>query len=200
MYTTLHRTMVLWALGMALAIGLVALAAFPALAAPNTVDPDTLTPPPPPGAQCKDTGNYVICQTVFEDPVANEPFLDLPCGTTYLTASDHREGIRWYSGGLLVKRFFTQDAEGTLSLSPTGEAGPTVRFFAHENYRLYYSVPGEEASAIVTAHGLDIRVLVPGSGGLIVAGTRSTEGTQHGVFRLEDQRVADALCEALDPE
>jgi len=58
----------------------------------------------------------------------------------------------------------------------------------------------EEASAIVTAHGLDIRVLVPGSGGLIVAGTRSTEGTQHGVFRLEDQRVADALCEALDPE
>ncbi len=62
MDTTLHRRMVLW--GMALAIGLVvALAALPASAAPRSVDPGTLTPPPTPGAQCKDTGNYIICQT-----------------------------------------------------------------------------------------------------------------------------------------
>ena len=170
-----------------------------ALAAPTTIDPDTLKPPPPEGAVCHGNGQYVICQTVFEDPVANEPFLDLPCGTTYLTASDHREVIRWYSDGLLVKKFITQDAEGTLSLSATGEPGPTVRFFAHEIYQYYYPVPGDVTSEVETVHGLDIRVVVPGSGGIIVAGTRSSDGTQHGIVRLEDPRVADALCEALQP-
>jgi hypothetical protein len=170
-----------------------------AMAAPTNIDPDTLTPPPPDGAVCYGSGQYVICQTVFEPPVtANEPFLDLPCGTTYLTASDHREVIRWYSDGLLVKKFFTQDVQGTLSLSPTG-GGPTVRFFAHESYWTNYSVPGDEGSGVETVHGLDNRVLVPGSGGLIIAGTRSTDGPEHGVFRLEDPRVADALCEALQP-
>jgi hypothetical protein len=182
-----------------LALVLAAMAAGTASAAPMTVDPDTLTPPPPPDSECKQTGNYIICHTVFEDPVANEPFLDLPCGTTYLTASDHREGIRWYSAeGLLLRRFFTQDAEGTISLSPTG-GGPTVRFFAHENYRFRYFVPGDETSEVETTHGLDIRVLVPGSGGIIVAGSGLPDGTWHGVIRVDDPRVADALCEALQP-
>jgi len=170
-----------------------------AMAAPTNIDPDTLTPPPPEGALCYGNGQYIICQTEFEDPVANEPFLDLPCGTTYLTASDHREVIRWYSDGLLVKKFITQDAQGTLSLSAIGEPGPTVRFFAHEIYQYYYPVPGDVTSEVETVHGLDIRVVVPGSGGIIVAGTRSTDGPEHGVFRLEDPRVADALCEALQP-
>jgi hypothetical protein len=183
-----------------LALAVAAITAGAAIAALATIDPDTLTPPPPDGAVCHGNGQYVICQTVFEAPVANEPFLDLPCGTTYLTASDHREVIRWYSDGLLVKRFFTQDAEGTLSLSATGGPGPTVRFFAHEIYQYYYPVPGDVSSEVETVHGLDIRVVVPGSGGIIVAGTRSSDGTQHGIFRLEDSRVADALCEALQPQ
>ncbi len=43
MDTTLHRRMVLWGMGMALAVGLVvALAAFPASADPRSVDPTTL--------------------------------------------------------------------------------------------------------------------------------------------------------------
>jgi hypothetical protein len=68
MDTTLHRRMVPWAIGMVLAIGLVmALAAFPASAAPKSVDPDTLTPPPPPGAECQQTGTYIICHTFGDE-------------------------------------------------------------------------------------------------------------------------------------
>src|SRR5215212_8903638 len=47
-----------------LALVLAAMWAGTASAAPQgSVDPTTLSPPPPPGAQCNDTGNYVICQT-----------------------------------------------------------------------------------------------------------------------------------------
>ena len=49
----------------------------------------------------------------------------LPCGTLYETVYDLREGIRWYLDGKLVRRFVSQNAEGTWSLSPTGD-GPTV--------------------------------------------------------------------------
>ncbi len=176
------------------------LASGAALAAPKSVDPDTLTPPPPPGAECKDTGKYVICKTFLDEPAVNEPFAELPCGTVYITASDHREGIRWYADGLLVKRFVRQDAEGTLSLSPTGE-GPTVRFFAHANWQTVYPIPGDESSEMLTFHGNDTRVVVPGSGGIHIAGITYPDDTHHGVIRTEnDPEVAAALCEALEPE
>ena len=101
----------------------------------QSVDPSTLTPPPPAGAVCQETGQYVICQTYFDEPpVVNEPEFMVSCGSgdrwVYLTETVHREGIRWYSDGLLVKRFGTEHEEGTLSLSPTGEE-PTVRVFDH---------------------------------------------------------------------
>ena len=94
-----------------LAMVVAAVTAGAALAAPRTIDPNTLTPPPPPGAECKDTGNYIICQTFFDETLVNEPAFELSCGTVYETSNVHREGIRWYSPeGLLLKRFVREDA------------------------------------------------------------------------------------------
>lgn len=182
-----------------------------AMAAPNTyVDPDSLTPPPPPEVHpvCKQTGQYVICKTYFDETV-NEPEFELSCGTLYLTATVHREGLRWYSDGLLVKRFVTEDFEGVLSLSPTG-AKPNVRVFDHRNWWDYYAVPGDEDSAIETVHGNVDRMLLPGYGGILHnAGIYLPDGTHHGVARdllitddegkILDPGVDAALCAAVDP-
>jgi len=177
-----------------------------ALAAPKTVDPNTLTPPPQ-NAECKETGQYVICHGVFDDAFV-EPEFTLSCGTVYLTGSVHAEGIRWYSDGLLIKRFVKQHEEGTLSLSPTG-AQPTVRVFSHFNWQDYYAIPGDEDSAITTLHGNWFKFQLPGSGALLhVAGIDLPDETHHGVERalitddegnVVDPEVDAALCEALQP-
>jgi hypothetical protein len=187
------------------------LAAFPASAAPRSVDPTTLTPPPDPGvvAECKQTGNFILCQTYFDEPsLVNEPVFELECGTVYETSTVHREGIRWYSSeGLLLRRFVTEDAQGSWSLSPTSE-GPTVRFFAHDNWTDVYAVPGDGESVSTTYHGDSFTAMAPGYGVLFhIAGQDLPDGTHHGVgagFFIDDEGNVDpevdaALCEALQP-
>ena len=181
-----------------------------ALAAPKSVDPDTLTSPPPPGAECKDTGNFILCQTFFDEPsLVNEPVFELSCGTVYETSNAHREGIRWYSKeGLLLRRFVTEDVQGTWSLSPTGE-GPTVRFFAHDNWTDVYTTPGDEESVSTTYHGDSFTAMAPGYGVLFhIAGIDLPNGTHHGAggaFFIDDEGNVDpeadaALCAALEPQ
>src|SRR5919112_3551269 len=192
-----------------LALILAAMAGSTALAdPPRIVEPDTLTPPPGEGvvAECKETGNYIICQTFFDEPsLVNEPVFELSCGTVYETSTVHREGIRWYSSeGLLLRRFVTEDVEGTWSLSRTGE-GPTVRFFAHDNWTDVYTTPGDEESVSTTYHGAAFKVVAPASGELIYAGTYLPDGTHHGAggeFFIDDEGNVDpeadaALCKAL---
>ena len=184
-----------------------------ALAAPNSVDPDTLTPPPPPGAECKDSGNYIICHTFGDESWANQPDSLLSCGRAYTTGSAHREGIRWYSSeGLLLKRFVKETGAGTTSLSPTGE-GPTVRFFGHFNYVDYLATPGDFDSATTVERGLDTRIWRPGSGVMLrLAGifVFAPDGsvTHHGAGELAEDKDENlvipakedaALCEALRP-
>jgi hypothetical protein len=198
MNVTLRRTMMVCVLAFVLA----AMWAGTASAAPQgSVDPITLTPPPPPGAQCKDTGNYVICQTFGGGSFANEPGWELSCGTAYMTGSSHVEGIRWYSDGLLLRRFLKATESGTLSLSPTGE-GPTVRFVGHYSSVDYLATPGDFDSATTVEHGLDTRIWRPGSGVMVrLAGIfifpPDGEVTHHGAgeFAFDDA----ALCEALQP-
>ena len=188
-----------------------------ALAGP-LVDPDTLTPPPPPGAVCQETGQYVICQTYGGEDLVNDPAFMISCGTgdrtVYVSETVHREGARWYnSDGLLVKRFGTEHAEGTLSLSPTGEE-PTVRTFHHISWVDLLSTPGDFDSAITYRHGNDFTILLPGGGELLhIAGLETVvppEDTHHGVARdllvdedtgfVSDPEVNAALCAALgDP-
>ncbi len=189
----------LLALCAAFAGGVMILLAAPAAAGP-IVDPSTLQPEPPPGAVCRADGPWTICQTTFLVNVVNEPilFLDLPCGTVYETISDLREGIRWYLDGKLVKRFVSQNAEGTWSLSPTG-AGPTVKISLHANWRDEYAVPGDESSALTTFHGNGFTASAPGAGVIAhIAGLDLPDGTHRGAFRItDDPQVAAALCAAL---
>ena len=205
MNVTLRRILLVCGLALILA----AMWAGTASAAPKTVDPNTLTPPPGEGvvAECKETGNFIICQTYFDEPsLVNEPVFELSCGTVYETSTVHREGIRWYSKeGLLLRRFVTEDVQGTWSLSPTGE-GPTVRFFAHDNWTDVYTTPGDEESVSTTYHGDSFTAMAPGSGVLFhIAGIDLPNGTHHGAggeFFIDDEGNVDpevdaALCEAL---
>jgi hypothetical protein len=207
MNVTLRRALTVGVLALILA----AMWAGAASAVPSTVDPDTLTPVPPPGAQCKDTGNYVICQTFGGETWANEPDFTLSCGRAYTTGSAYREGIRWYSDGLLVRRSVKETGADTISLSPSGE-GPTVRFDGHFNYTDYLATPGDFDSATTIEHGLDSRMWRPGSGVMLqLAGIFifAPEGVTHrgaGEFALDEEgnliippKADAALCEALQP-
>jgi len=166
----------------------------------SLVDPSTLEPPPPPGATCTLDGPWTICDTTFGASHPTEAAFDLPCGTVYETLTDLRRGIRWYAAGKLVKRFVSQDAEGTWSLSPTG-AGPNAVVTSQANWRDDYAVPGDESSASTTVHGNDVVVRAPGSGVIAhIAGIDSPDGTHHGIVRfIDDPDVATELCAALAP-
>ena len=207
MNVTLRRTLMVCVLALILA----AITAGTASAAPTTVDPDTLTPPPPPGAECKDTGNYIICHYSLDDSWANQPDSLLSCGRAYSTGSAHSEGIRWYSSeGLLLKRFLRVTNSGTWSLSPNGE-GPTVRFFGHFSLVDYLATPGDFDSATEIEHGMDFRIWQPGYGVMVhLAGifVFAPDGsvTHHGAgeFALDEDdnlvippKADTALCEAL---
>jgi hypothetical protein len=211
MDTTLHRRLVLWAVGVALAIGIVAVVALPASAGP-LVDPDTLTPPPLEEAQdvvCQETGQYIICDYFIDRSVENEPVFTLSCGTVYLTAASILEVRRWYSSeGLLVKRHTTSYEHGTLSLSPTG-AEPTLKTRLHDSEWTYFEVPGDAESGSATGTGNGFRIVLPGSGGMLHIAGQGIDGEQvHGVGRdlitddegnvtVEEQD--EALCAALQP-
>jgi hypothetical protein len=187
-------------------VGVLALAgmiwmAGPAAAGP-LVDPSTLQPPPPPDSECRLDGAWIICHTSLEFHPVNEPILDfqLPCGTLYETADDVRRGIRWYDSntGKLLKRFVSQDFEGTWSLSPTG-AGPMVTVIAHANWRNLYAVPGDESSGPTIFHGNGFTIRAPSFGVIVhIAGLDLPDGTHRGVARIiEDPEVAAELCAAL---
>ena len=208
MGNTLRRTLMVCVLALVLA----AMWAGTASAAPRTVDPDTLIPAPPPGAECKDTGNYTICHTLGDESWANEPDSLLSCGRAYSTGSNHSESIRWYSSeGLLLKRFLRVTNSGTWSLSPTGE-GPTVRFFGHFSLVDYLATPGDFDSATEIEHGMDFRIWQPGYGVMVhLAGifVFAPEGVTHhgaGEFAIDEEdnlvippKADAALCEALQP-
>jgi len=208
MNVTLRRTLMVCVLAMVVA----AMWAGTASAAPkNEVDPGTLTPPLPPDAQCKQTGNYVICHLSFDETWANEPDSLLSCGRAYSTGTEHEEFTLWYQDGLLVRVFGKATEAGTWSLSPTGE-GPTVMFASHRTFVDRFADPGDFDSATETEHGMDFRLWQPGYGVMMhLAGifVFTPEGfTHHGVgelavdedFNLIIPAKADAaLCEALQP-
>ena len=191
----MHRIRTLAVVGVFALTAMIAASA-PAAAGP-IVDPGTLTPVPPPGAECRANGpSLTLCHTVFLEEFANEPAFDLPCGTVYETRHDPRTGLRWYRGGLLVKRQVFAHADGSWSLSPTGD-GPAVRFFANRTWTDIYPVPGDEGSQVEVYRGVDLHLF--GSRGTVqIAGLQMDDGETHGVFRFpDDPRAAATLCAAL---
>jgi len=172
----------------------------PAFAA-GAVDPNTLTPIPPPGADCRADGQWTICHTSLAFAPVNEPTDELTCGLVYQTGTDERRGIRWYnSDGLLAKRFVSQDAELMWSLSPTG-AGPLLTLSAHANWRNDYAVPGDESTGPQVTHGDGLMITQAGAGVIVhIAGLEEADGTHHGLARFfDDPAVAAELCSALTP-
>jgi len=175
-----------------------------ASAAPPSVDPATLQPPPPPDARCDTTGRYVICHTVIDFSAEAEAITDLglPCGTIYITATDVRHGLRFYENGFLVRRHVTAPGgvAGFITLSATGE-GPRLEVVGHLNWWSTFSVPGDESTESTTAHGLDIRLKSPDGGILaIIAGRTDPEGAHSGVARfVDDPAIAGSICAALTP-
>jgi hypothetical protein len=164
------------------------------------VDPSTLTPPPPPGANCHTTGpDRVVCDTILNADLENVPDFELPCGTLYLTGTDYREGFRFYEDGLMVRRHVTADFRVTASLSPTG-GEPTIRLFAHLNWWSVWPVPGgDDDDALVTETGMSLKATGPGLGAdFLIAGRFLPDGEHTGRFTAFSDESMVALCAALD--
>jgi hypothetical protein len=166
----------------------------------KAVDPDTLNPPPPPGASCQQSGQQVICHTVFVQDMVNEPVFELPCGLFYETSHDDRRGTRWYVGGNLQTRFVTSSFHGTWSLSPTG-AGPLVALRGSSNWR-NDDVPFDQPEETwpTTSHGNGIAASAPGFGVILhIAGRDDPDGDHHGtgVTDFDDPAVHAELCAAM---
>jgi hypothetical protein len=163
-----------------------------------TVDPSTLQPVPPPGASCRLDGRFVICRTELHQAIAGEPAFDLPCGTVYETSSNDREGIRWYSNGLLVRRRVSATVDGFWTLSPTGDA-PRAAISGHWNWWAIPAVPGgDQDTETLTAHGNEFVVKAPGGSVIAhVAGLDLPDGSHRGVLRFDDPATTAALCAAL---
>jgi hypothetical protein len=168
------------------------------VAAAGSVDPSTLQPPPPPGSRCFEAGNQVICDTVLNFYPVNEPAIDAPCGTLYLTGTDLRNGFRYYTDGLITHRHVTGALNGTLTLSSTGE-GPYLKISGHWNWWSVWAVPGgDDEDSVTTESGLELRVSGPGIGsGFQIAGHFLPEGTAHGLITAFSDESMALLCEAL---
>jgi hypothetical protein len=164
----------------------------------GSVDPATLTPPPPDDARCHSAGRQVICDTVLNFFPENEPAIDAPCGTLYFTGTDLRNGFRYYNSDLLMtRRHVTRQLTGTLSLSSRGE-GPYLRMTGHQNWWAYWPVPGSPGDGIQTNHGVDIKIQGPGiNSQFMLAGNFQPDGTARGHLTAFSDETLQLLCTAL---
>ena len=174
------------ALGISLAL-LLALAAVPTVSAGTPVDPDTLTPSPPPGATCEAVGGgTVICHTAVSFPVDGEAIFDIGCGPVYQTATDDRYGIRWYENGLITKRVFRGALDGTWSLTPDA-SGTVIKITGNWSSLSTWTVPGDNDTLVQTDQGLMVHGTAPGLGAnLLLAGKIDPDGTLHGVNTVDE--------------
>lgn len=166
------------------ALVMTSMASGPVLAGSSFVDPDSLLPPPPPGAVCMAVGaGTVRCDTFKDFDLDHERVFDVPCGPVYETSADHRDGIRWYQDSLLVKRHVDADLHGFWSTSPTAtDSG--VHLFAAWASTSSWTVPGDDATVQERLQGVLGRVLGPTGAPIIsIAGQDDLDGTHHGVSR-----------------
>ena len=143
----------------ALVIGLGIVLAAP-VAARESVDPNTLNPPPPASfnATCERTGSMTLCNLAFSDPpVVMEPS-GVVCGGTELLVSQTRDvvGKRFYDGdGNLTRRHFREIFDGTIT-NPS--SGITLDWVAHNTIIHDLAVPGDIASGHTTITGQQMRI------------------------------------------
>jgi hypothetical protein len=173
----------------------------PALgSAGQAVDPADVTPPPPPGATCKQAGRQVICQTSVEFHYQNQPAFELPCGLLYESIDDVRRGTRWYQDGLLTKRLVFQQARGSWSLAPNG-AGPRLLIESHANWRnVDFDATAPEEEWPTTFHGLALQVKDEAGGIVFKFAGLETPERHSGIGSWEEFESPDVqarMCAAL---
>jgi hypothetical protein len=143
----------------ALVIGLGLLLAAP-VAARESVDPNTLNPPPPASfnATCERTGHRIVCNLAFSDPpLVMEPS-GVVCDGTELLVSQTRDvvGKRFYDAdGNLTRRHFREVFDGTIT-NPS--SGITLAWVAHNTIIHDLAVPGEIASGHTSITGQQMRI------------------------------------------
>jgi hypothetical protein len=140
-------------------------------------------------------GGDVRCDTFKDFPLDHEAVFNLSCGTVYETSTDHRDGIRWYRGGVLVKRHVDEDGRGFWSTSPTANDGP-VHLFAGWASTTSWTVPGDDSTAQERLQGVGIRITGPNGSPIVnIAGQDALDGTHHGIARgLTDDFTSEALA------
>ena len=127
----------------------------PVAAAERSVDPSTLTPPPPEffNASCRRAGQQILCDLAFVDPISPvEEATDIVCGSGSAafevldTWTRSVRGTRYYTAdGLLLRRHFNDEWDGTLTNSVTGT---TVAYHRRNTYLHDLAVPGDSGSGI----------------------------------------------------
>jgi len=127
--------------------------------------------------------DIVRCDTFKDFVLVSEPVFEVPCGTVHETSSDHRDGIRWYRGGLLVKRHVDEDATGFWSVDPTAIDGP-VRLYASWSSTSSWLVPGDDDTVRERLQGVGLRVTgASGAPIVMIAGQDALDGSHRGIVR-----------------
>ena len=177
------------------AIGLIATLALLLLAIPadarsrTSVDPGTLNPVPPPGAECWYTRDprTVTCDTFLDFYSDHEAIFDVSCGSIYETAHDHRDGVRTYVDRQLAKRTVQATIEGVWSLTPDADTGPIGHLAGRFGILSVWGTPGDLSTERATYIGLRLRLTVTGRGTpLLWAGITTPDGVTHGIQRGVD--------------
>jgi hypothetical protein len=198
----------------AIAGSLVVTSSAPASAAGDAVDPSTLTPAPPDffNASCREVGQEIRCDLAFVDP---EQPVEAPTGIICGSGATAFEvldtftrsvrGKRYYSAdGLLLRRHFTDDTDGTFTNSLTGA---TVTYHQHGSHLHDLITPGVETgverdTTHLRAFSSNGTVLID-TGRFVFAvpdGTLLFEAGQHpfdDYFVHGDPNALQPLCDAL---
>ena len=184
-------------------------------AADRSVDPASLTPPPPDffDASCSRSGRQIICDLAFVDPVSpvEEPS-GILCGSgasefeVLDTWSRTVVGKRFYSSdGLLLRRHFNDDWNGTLTNSATGA---TVSYQQHNTYLHDLGTPGDSATGFerqtthLRATADDGNTVLIDAGRVVLSHDDDSVVFQAGPHPINDYFEGDAaalsaLCDAL---
>ena len=183
-----------------------------ATVAAGSVDPSTLTPPPPAefNPACERIGNQIICEVAFTDPPIVEEPSGVICGTTELLFSQTRSvvGKRFYSAdGFLLRRHFHDKVSGAWTNPLTGDSLLLAGGFA---YLHDLGTPGEISSGTtqitgsVRIYSAGGRTILHGDAGRLVIDeateTTLSESGQHpfeDYFAHGDLTALQPLCAAL---
>jgi hypothetical protein len=185
-------------------------AADAALAAKETVDPSTLTPPLDPDIfTCVRQGRGILCDGRQADAYADlSPGPEFACGDRLILVTGFQvETTRAWNDAegrrLKVKSHGTFDETWRLE----GSSGPELRAHGSWNEHFVYTTPGDIATRTQTITGNEVSAIAPGQGNIFQNtgitridpdGDVVRQGGPHDFYTNFEGAIA-AACEALEP-